>query len=56
MKIPEDWLWEQAKELFLKPDVLPADQVEVRLFHLALLDVAECIGYSLSGRTLTLRG
>ncbi|KAG6898172.1 Flap endonuclease 1-A [Termitomyces sp. T32_za158] len=29
VKIPEDWSWEQAKDLFLKPDVLPADQVEL---------------------------
>lgn len=27
--VPEDWPWERAKELFLKPDVVPADQVEV---------------------------
>ncbi|KAG5720045.1 Flap endonuclease 1 [Termitomyces sp. T112] len=29
VRIPEDWPWEQAKELFLKPDVLSADQVEL---------------------------
>lgn len=28
--VPEDWPWEQAKKLFEKPDVLPADEVEVR--------------------------
>ncbi|GLB38745.1 putative structure-specific nuclease with 5'-flap endonuclease and 5'-3' exonuclease activities involved in DNA replication and repair [Lyophyllum shimeji] len=27
--IPEDWPWEAARELFLKPDVLPADEVEL---------------------------
>ena len=27
--IPEDWPWEKAKELFLKPDVTPADDLEV---------------------------
>ncbi len=29
MQLPEFWPWEQAKEIFLRPDVLPADQVEV---------------------------
>lgn len=29
MQLPEYWPWEQAKEIFLRPDVLPADQVEV---------------------------
>ena len=27
--IPDDWPWEQAKKIFMEPDVLPADQVEV---------------------------
>ncbi|KAG5638850.1 hypothetical protein H0H81_009401 [Sphagnurus paluster] len=27
--VPEEWPWEQAKELFMKPDVLPADEVEL---------------------------
>lgn len=27
--VPEEWLWEEAKALFEKPDVTPADQVEV---------------------------
>jgi len=27
--MPEDWPWEEAKELFLKPDVTPADEVEL---------------------------
>jgi len=30
VQIPEHWPWEEAKKLFEKPDVLPADQVEVR--------------------------
>jgi flap endonuclease-1 len=30
VQIPEDWPWEKAKQLFEKPDVTPADQVEVR--------------------------
>jgi flap endonuclease-1 len=29
--IPEEWPWEEAKKVFLKPDVLPADEVEVSL-------------------------
>jgi flap endonuclease-1 len=28
--IPEHWPWEEAKKLFLKPDVQAADDVEVR--------------------------
>ncbi|GJJ13288.1 hypothetical protein Clacol_007540 [Clathrus columnatus] len=27
--IPEEWHWEAAKELFQKPDVIPADQIEL---------------------------
>lgn len=27
--IPEDWPWEEAKKVFMQPDVLPADEVEV---------------------------
>jgi len=26
---PEEWPWEDAKKIFEKPDVLPADEVEV---------------------------
>ncbi|KAF9067216.1 PIN domain-like protein [Rhodocollybia butyracea] len=29
VSMPEDWPWEEAKELFLKPDVTPADEVEL---------------------------
>jgi flap endonuclease-1 len=28
---PEEWPWEQAKKIFEKPDVLPADEIEVEL-------------------------
>ena len=27
--VPEEWPWERAKELFLKPDVTPADDMEL---------------------------
>lgn len=30
VQIPEHWPWEEAKKLFENPDVLPADQLEVR--------------------------
>lgn len=30
VQIPEEWPWEEAKKLFLTPDVIPADEVEVR--------------------------
>ena len=36
--IPEHWPWREAKELFLKPDVTPADQVEVRVCLFCELD------------------
>ncbi|KAJ2913367.1 hypothetical protein MD484_g7045, partial [Candolleomyces efflorescens] len=29
VQVPEEWPWEKAKELFEKPDVLPADEVEL---------------------------
>jgi flap endonuclease-1 len=29
VQVPEEWPWEEAKKLFLKPDVLPADEVEL---------------------------
>jgi flap endonuclease-1 len=29
IQVPEDWPWEAAKELFRKPDVIPADECEV---------------------------
>ena len=27
--MPDEWPWEDAKKIFEKPDVLPADEVEV---------------------------
>ena len=30
--VPKEWPWEEAKKLFEKPDVLPADEVEVCLY------------------------
>lgn len=29
MSIPEEWPWEEAKKIFEKPDVVPAEEVEV---------------------------
>ncbi|OJT09891.1 Flap endonuclease 1-A [Trametes pubescens] len=29
VQIPEEWPWEQAKAIFLKPDVTPADELEL---------------------------
>ena len=31
VQVPEDWPWEKAKELFLEPEVIPADEIEVRV-------------------------
>lgn len=28
--VPEEWPWEEAKKVFEKPDVTPADEIEVR--------------------------
>lgn len=29
IQIPEEWPWEAAKALFLKPDVTPADELDL---------------------------
>ncbi|KAH7105742.1 PIN domain-like protein [Auriculariales sp. MPI-PUGE-AT-0066] len=29
VKVPDEWPWEDAKKLFLQPDVVPADQMEL---------------------------
>jgi flap endonuclease-1 len=29
MSMPEEWPWEEAKMVFEKPDVTPADEIEV---------------------------
>ena len=29
ISIPEEWPWEEAKKIFEKPDVKPAEEVEV---------------------------
>jgi len=36
VQVPEDWPWEKAKGLFLEPEVIPADEIEVRapVWHL----------------------
>lgn len=30
ISVPEEWPWEEAKKIFEKPDVTPADEVDVR--------------------------
>jgi flap endonuclease-1 len=32
VQIPEDWPWQRAKDLFLQPDVTPADSLEVGFY------------------------
>jgi hypothetical protein len=51
--IPDEWPWEEAKEIFMKPDVLPADQVEVwsGIFYLSC-SLTCCVRSSLSGKIL----
>ena len=34
--IPDEWPFEAAKELFMKPDVTPADELEVRVLLINL--------------------
>ena len=29
ISVPEEWPWEEAKKIFEKPDVIPADDVQV---------------------------
>ena len=29
ISVPEEWPWEEAKRVFEKPDVTPADELEV---------------------------
>ena len=29
IQVPDEWPWQEAKKLFMKPDVLPASEVEV---------------------------
>lgn len=29
--IPDEWPWEEAKKVFVNPEVLPADEVEVNM-------------------------
>jgi len=29
VQVPQEWLWEEAKKLFEKPDVTPADEIEL---------------------------
>ncbi|KAF8158036.1 PIN domain-like protein [Crassisporium funariophilum] len=29
VQMPDEWPWEEAKQIFMKPDVLPADEVEL---------------------------
>lgn len=53
--VPEYYPWEEAKKLFLKPDVTPADQVEVRdsLTSPSLLVLIYALTFSLYGKHQT---
>lgn len=52
VQIPEHWPWEEAKKLFETPDVLPADQLEVRLFRVPWWSEYSRL-FSWNGRILT---
>jgi flap endonuclease-1 len=51
--IPDEWPWEEAKQVFMEPDVLPADEVEVRsdISYLSCYPTC-CVRSSSSGRIL----
>lgn len=40
MQIPEYWPWEEAKQLFITPDVVKGDGLEVRFASVSKLTVA----------------
>ncbi len=58
MQLPEFWPWEQAKELFIHPDVLPANEVEVRAMRGGVKGVGLTgpLARSSSGPSRTSRG
>jgi flap endonuclease-1 len=37
--IPDEWPWEEAKKIFVNPEVLPADEVEVSMLSHHLIQV-----------------
>lgn len=43
IQIPEEWPWEQAKQIFEKPDVTPADQLDVRSLPLLTSPLAHVL-------------
>ena len=55
MSMPEEWPWEEAKLVFEKPDVTPADEIEVGQFSHVCEYLTENMSYtSWSGQTQTL--
>lgn len=45
---PEDWPYEEAKQLFMKPSVKPATEIEVSSFLLRFCDTPEALVSSLA--------
>jgi len=39
--VPETWMWEEAKKLFEKPDVTPANEIEVRAILSILAEITD---------------
>lgn len=39
MQLPEYWPWEEAKKLFMNPDVTPADELNVSILLVAMVAV-----------------
>ena len=55
IQIPDEWPWEEAKKLFEKPDVTPADQIDVSVDLYRSAENSD-MRPSLSGKNQTLRG
>ena len=55
VQVPEFWPWQEAKKLFEKPDVLPADQVEVGEVYCLSQTFKLMQNYSSSGKRRMLK-
>lgn len=56
VQVPDEWPWEQAKKLFEKPDVTPADELEVRLSFFVTGNLTHRVVFSLNGKHLMWMG
>ena len=54
--VPVDWPWQDAKKLFEKPDVLPADEVEVITSYCASWSLVVDVGFQLDWKAPDVEG